>query len=427
MNREYVDRHTVQYYQGVTSSGLRTVFFPTPGFAKKYAFLAVDFGGSDLTLLTDEAKTELPPGTAHYLEHMMFRMPGYDAMDRLSEMGADSNAWTSTDTTAYLFSTADRFEESLRELLLFVGTPCFEQLFTDSERQVITQEIRRSADQPGALVRNSLMKLLFRNSTAREPVLGSEESIAAITPEVLNRAHSLRYRPAGMILCCAGDLEPEAVFETAEQSGIGGETGVLAGFPEESDTGLLPDRIREELSGSVSMPLFLMGAKTSVRTGQERFRDGIVADLAAELFIGEGSPLFMELYERNLISAGFSSGVYEFRSQSVFSAGGRSADPSEVFARIADAAAEWKPDKRLKERLKNAARAMTGNFLMSLDSAENLCHTHADGVFGGFDPYREPETAASVSVEEVCDYIRSNLAPERLALSVIRPDDTERN
>ena len=68
---------------------------------------------------------KVPEGIAHYLEHKLFESEEGDAFQRYAKTGANANAFTSFETTCYLFSCTDQFYQSLEILLDFVQHPYF--------------------------------------------------------------------------------------------------------------------------------------------------------------------------------------------------------------------------------------------------------------------------------------------------------------
>ena len=99
-------------------NGLTVITLPRKGFRQSCAMLAIRCGGADLRFTSDGAEHTVPAGTAHYLEHKMFDLPdGGNALDLLSARGANANAFTGSDMTAYHFTCTENFYENL-ELLL---------------------------------------------------------------------------------------------------------------------------------------------------------------------------------------------------------------------------------------------------------------------------------------------------------------------
>ena len=110
------------------SNNMDLFFMKKEGFTKKYAVFATDFGSNNLSFVSPHTGEEVTvnEGIAHFLEHKMFEQPnGTDAFERFSEIGADANAFTNFDMTAYLFSSTDFFYDGLKHLISYVQTTYF--------------------------------------------------------------------------------------------------------------------------------------------------------------------------------------------------------------------------------------------------------------------------------------------------------------
>ena len=57
------------YFEEKLPNGLTVRVIPRPGFAKKFAFLATDFGSIDMRFSFAGKDYAVPAGVAHYLEH----------------------------------------------------------------------------------------------------------------------------------------------------------------------------------------------------------------------------------------------------------------------------------------------------------------------------------------------------------------------
>ena len=421
MNVLNYPRSGISIHEGKTGAGLRVFVFPMEGFQSKYAFFATRYGGCDRRFLLDGKWTDTPAGIAHYLEHKMFDMPGYNAMERFAALGASPNAFTGSGMTGYLFSCTDHFDECLRELLTYVTTPYFTSESVRKEQGIIGQEIRMGEDDPSRRVRQNLMKALYRAHPVRDSIAGTVDSIALITPETLYDCHRMFYSPENMVLCCAGDLDPEKVLALAEELVPAGKAAPERDYGGEEDP--LPVSVRTEEKMAVSMPLFLLGSKLPwLEDGGAWAKRMILAELSCDLLLGEGSPLYSELYSAGIINASFYAGAFDFPRGGVCCAGGRCPDPMAVLGRIVDAAAAFRMDDRALARWERIRRAALGNFLMTLDSPEDLCHTQAESYLGGWERMTYPELIEGLRAEDAERFLRSAFRPEALAISVIRPN-----
>ncbi len=421
--REY-PRWGVSRFTGVTDSGLTVYVFPRAGFRRSFALLAVKYGGCDLRFTARGHRRETPAGVAHYMEHKMFDMPDHRVMEWFTAAGAKANAFTSSDKTGYHFSCAEGFSACLEELIGFVRTPYFTEETVAKERGIIAQEIRMRRDEPGRRVRTELMNALYERHPIREGNLGTEESIALITPDTLYACHETFYRPDNMVLCCAGGADPEAVFALASRL----LPDKVRRKPPERDyggeEGPLPARVRVETQMPVSMPVFMLGSKLAFcPEGRDWQRRLLLARLSAELFLGVGSPLYGAMYREGLIGPGFHADVTDFPAGGVCWAGGRAADPQAVLGRIVDAAERLEADRETEERFRRIRKAMQGNFIMALDSFDSLCHTQADGHFLGWDGMDAPAVAEGLQPEEAVSFLKEAFRADRLALSVVKPLD----
>lgn len=129
-------------------NGLKIFIVPKPQHRKKYAFFATRYGGMDMQFIRNGEKCDTPAGIAHYLEHKMFDTKDGNALQVLSQNGAEPNAFTSNAMTGYYFDCTEHFEENLRILLSFVSVPYFTDESVEKERGIISQEIRMVEDSP---------------------------------------------------------------------------------------------------------------------------------------------------------------------------------------------------------------------------------------------------------------------------------------
>ena len=407
-------------------NGLRVRVLCKPDFQRSYAVFATCYGGADRRFRVGDTWTDTPAGVAHYLEHKLFDMPdGSDALLTLSENGADPNAFTSTNMTAYYFSCTDHFDECLRLLLEFVSTPYFTEESVEKERGIIDQEIGMNEDAPDSVVFDNLMAAMYAVHPIRQPILGTSETIREITPEVLYTCHRAFYAPGNMLLCVVGDVDPESVASAAREV-LGSErkeTGVKLRDWQEDMT---CPKAETECSMEVAMPTFNLAFKCEPLThGDAAIREEMVADLAAEALFGESSELYLRLYEEGIIDSSFGGGFETVDGCAMLLCSGDSDDPRAVreaiLAQAEKIAAEGLPEKAFL-RMKRSA---LGRRIRGLDSFDSTCFRLCAYHFSDFDYFRFPEVYRGISAEEICDFLRRAVRAERCSLSVIYPVNKE--
>ena len=425
---EYVDFPKVgeRMYRETLENGLHVFVFPKPGFQKSYAFFAANYGGMDMRFCLDGTWHDTPAGVAHYLEHKMFDTPEGNALQKLTANGASPNAFTSNAITGYYFECTQQFEENLKTLLSFVSVPYFTQESVDKEQGIIGQEIGMIEDDPDWKVFTNLMGALYAHHPIRISVAGSVESVSRITPKTLYDCHKAFYCPANMVLCVAGDVEPERVCQIAREV-LPREPGTVAQKdygPQEPEAAC--QSLREERM-AVSCPIFQLGYKGDApETGEAGLREQLLGELACEVLLGNSTPLYARLYREGLINRNFSYGYDSVPGCAFLAAGGESRDPEAVRDAVESEARRIEAegvDPQLWEQVK---KGVYGGRVRSLNSFENLCIGQAQNFFAGREFLRFPELFADIRKEDVEALIARWVTPARTALSVIRPKGEEK-
>lgn len=404
-------------------NGLTVRVVRKPGFARKYAFLAVDFGSIDTAFSCGGETVRVPDGIAHYLEHKMFDLPDANAMNLFAAAGGSPNAFTSYGMTAYHFSCTENFEENLRTLLRMVATPYFTDESVEKERGIIAQEIRMYEDSAQSRLYEDLFGALFAHHPVRVPIAGTVESIAEITPELLYRCHRAFYRPENMVLCVVGDVEPQRVAELAQELFPRGTEALPVRDYGEAE-GLLPAKKSVTRRMSVSMPTFSLGFKCPAPPmGMERMRREIIGDLAADLLAGESSRLYIDLYDRGLVDADFSAGYESIKDACLFSADGDSRDPQAVAQELLRELERMSREGFDPDAFRRLKKSALGRRMRDLDSFESICYRICAYYFDGVDYFRFPEAYASVQPEDVQSFLTDVLRPENAAMAAVAPKE----
>ena len=111
-------------YQTSLENGLTVTLLPKKDFNEVYGVVSVQVGSVDIRFTVDDKGLQkYPQGIAHFLEHKLFeREDSGDVMAAFTELGAESNAFTSFTNTSYLFSTSENVLECLDLLEELVTT-----------------------------------------------------------------------------------------------------------------------------------------------------------------------------------------------------------------------------------------------------------------------------------------------------------------
>lgn len=155
---------------------------------------------------------------------------GVELAEALENLGADLDVGTGWNaTTVSLSSLANRFGDALELLGEMVLEPAFPEAEVDRMRGQQLARIRQRAMEPGALAAELISREMYADDEPYgRPLLGSLESVEAVSPETLRGYADAYYRPAGAGLVVAGDVDATEVLAMAE-----GVFGDWAGAPPE--------------------------------------------------------------------------------------------------------------------------------------------------------------------------------------------------
>jgi zinc protease len=162
------------------------------------------------------------PGTAHALEHMMFRgSPGLSAAQLaniIALMGGNFNADTQqTVTQYYLTVPRDDLETALHvEALRMQGLLASQELW-EQERGAIEQEVANDLSSPEYLLYRELLARMFTGTPYALDALGTRPSFQKTTGAMLKEFYEAWYCPNNAILIIAGDVDTQKTLATVKR------------------------------------------------------------------------------------------------------------------------------------------------------------------------------------------------------------------
>ena len=392
-----------------------------------YAILGVGYGSihSRFASSHDEELKDVPDGVAHFLEHKLFmNEDGSDSFEHFSEYGADANAYTSFNKTAYLFSCTENFEKSLGELLRFVTHPYFTPQSVDSEKGIIAEEIRMYDDSPSDRCFYGMLEGMYENHSIRKNICGSVDSISKITSDILYRCYNTFYNPQNMALVICGNVDTDAVIRIAEAE-LPSYSRPFVAKTDNENIGEAPSSFRQyvEQRMQVSKPLFNIGFKDTeipALSDDRQKKDAIMAILNEMIFSRAGR-LYEHLFENGIISPNMSYGYTISATSAYNSIAGEADDPKRVLKEILDYIDGLRSDGLSYEDFLRGKRVMYAEFVKSFDSTENIANNLLSFIFEGAELLSYANIIESVTFEDVEKTFKKIFDPRSVSLSVILP------
>ena len=422
MTEKYCDLTRDRYTVFTHSTGLPVCVISKPGHAKIHAMFATNFGSIDTVCppIDGGEPVKVPDGTAHFLEHKLFENEDGDAFARYAETGADANAFTSFDKTAYLFSCTDRFADSLEILLDFVQNPYFTEKTVKKEQGIIGQEIKMYEDSPSWRVMFGLLDALYAKHGVKIDIAGTVDTIAGITPELLYTCYHSFYNPANMVLVVCGDVTAGQVLGVCDK--VLRPKPVAALRRPAIDEPRAAVRDRTELVLPVSTPQFMTGYKdVPGATGIEAVRHAVQTELLLELLCGQSSKLYGELYTQGLINSTFETEYMYGDGFGVTLIGGESREPDKVRAMLLDAVESLKRSGICAADFDRVRKKLYGRAVRQLNSVDRVASLFVDLAFLQVDFSDYMHAYLSAGLDECEERLHTHFAPEASAISIIQP------
>ena len=415
-----------ELYSGIHSSGLHIYIIPKKNYSKSYAIFGTHYGSVDSKFVVpgETELTEVPDGIAHYLEHKMFDQPdGSNVFDKFSKYGANANAYTSFNITAYLFSATSNLDENLRTLMDYVQSPYFTEASVQKEQGIIGQEIRMYDDNGDWKVFFNFLNCLYQKHPIRTEIAGTVESISHITADYLYKCYNTFYNLSNMAIVVAADADPRHIADVISSSVKKNEPfkeEIKKVYPEEPE-----DIAREysEQSLSVSAPLFMLGYKDTDTgfTGDALLKKCIETEILLKTIFGKSSPLYKKLYGEGLINSNYS---FEYTMQPDYafsSVSGESKDPKRLYDEVLAEIDRIRKDGIIREDFERTKKVLWGNYIRTMNDTEDYANSFLTHTLMGIDYFNYDKVYKSVTFEDIQKRFDSHFKKGRSALSVINP------
>lgn len=245
----------------------------------------------------DENPAEM--GVSHFLEHLMFKgsaeLDAQTLNERLDDLGGYSNAFTGEESTVYHAAALPERLPELLSTLTELLRPALRPADIEPERGVILEEIAMYAEQPTVRVVDALRGDYWGTHPLGHLVLGTAQTVANLTPEVLRRNFHERYGAGRVTLAVAGAFDEAEVLRWAEQELADWPAGAPAPA-EQPPLPAHPGTLRRIASAELSRVQVALSAPGL--SARHPLREA--AALLADLIGGESGALYWALVDTGL-------------------------------------------------------------------------------------------------------------------------------
>jgi predicted Zn-dependent peptidase len=263
-------------------------------------------------------ETEDHHGSTHFLEHLLFkgteRRSGMEIASAFDVVGGEANAATGKEHTFYYARVLDEDLPVAVDLITDMVTSArLDGDDLDNERGVILTELAMHDDDPVDVVHERFLQQVFGDHPLGHPTGGTPQSVSGLTRSALVEHYRQTYRPPGLVVTAAGNVDHDALCDLATEAlsrGGWDPAETKAPWPRRPVGSAVGDGASSpSRSLMVSRPVeqahLILGGPGIQATDDRRF---ILSVLTAILGGGPSSRLFQEVRERR----GLAYDVYSF-------------------------------------------------------------------------------------------------------------------
>ena len=368
------------------------------------------------------------PGTAHALEHMMFR--GSQGLDRdqLAEigtlLGGVYNADTTETVTQYTYTVpSDDLSVALRIEALRMHGLTLSQADWEQERGAIDQEVSRDLSSPIYNYLTQAQAILFQGTPYQHDALGTRPSFEKTDAALIRRFYETWYAPNNAILVIAGDVQPDDALAKAKAA-----FGDVPSRPVPAHAAFAVQPVESRtLTLDTNFPVGLV--TIAYRMPGLKHADFAAADILSDVLSSERGALY------GLVPAGKAL-MAQFNYQAkpdvgfgmAYAAYPSAEDPAPVLADVRRIIAEAARNGVSPELVAAAKRQEIAELAFAANSIQGLAGNWSRAL--AFQDAESPETLAraydAVTVEDVNRLARLLLDPDHAVTAILTPRESGR-
>jgi predicted Zn-dependent peptidase len=362
-------------------------------------------------------------GVTHFLEHMVFkgtrRRSAFELAKVLEAVGGDLNAYTTREYTCFhATSLKEHLPLSMDVVTDLITGPTLARDDFETEREVIVQEIQMSKDNLEEYILDIYLEKAYEGQDLGIPILGTEETLAALKRADLAAHYADIIRGPNLILSVSGPVEHEQVVELAQKT-----LGKLKGRAKNLSSDRKPRvrRVQEYIERPSEQVHLMVGLPSCSYKSKQRFESFVVNDLL-------GGGVTSRFYQNIREDKGLVYSVYSFLQSFVdtglfLTYAGTSLKNAPRLLRALKSEMQKFLDSGIKDKeLAMFKTQVKGQILLGAEDMENRMNSLGinEMIFDEYRPVdRVIDDIEKVTLRSISDYVRKYFDLDRVSLMVM--------
>lgn len=366
-------------------------------------------------------------GVSHFIEHLLFKgtrtLTAGDISRAIEGRGGYFNAFTQEDLTCYFAKVACNHAWKVLGILCDMTiNPRFARDDIEKERSVILEEMMMYRDRPDQVVNESLNELLWPDHELGRPLVGNEETIAAMRRSDIVEFKARRYVTGNTLFAFAGRVEHDACVER-----VAALTGRLGGAPAPRCAPVkdgMPQGRAVLQKKKVEQTQMALGFRIFGRHDPRRYAMKVLSVVLGE---NMSSRLFQVVREKHGLAYSVSSSFTLFAETGaiVICAGLERAHGGRALALIAREVRRLKDDLVGPRELARAREYILGQLRLSLETPSSQMMWIGENLVSygrNITAEEAADAVRAVTARDVQALAREFLSGARMSLSVVSPE-----
>lgn len=401
-------------------NGLRIILVPRASSMVSSMLVLVEAGG--------EYEPKHLNGISHFLEHLMFKgtmsRPRPEIIaEELDALGAQYNAFTAAESTGYWAKAESHKLPQIIDLIsdLYLN-PIFDQKEIEKERGVMVQEINMHEDVPADLVVRLFPELLYGDQPAGWTMEDEKRIIGELQHGDFKKYRAEHYVAPKTIVVVAGAFNKAEVVKKLK--------ALFGGLPKEKVVSKV--KAKPSASGPRVRVISRASAQTHMVLGMRAFPFNDPRRPALKMLcniLGGGMSSRLWLRVREELGAAYEVSTYsemhsDHGNAAIF-VGAEHAKFEIVLRTILDEMKKMTIALVPEKELQKAKDHMIGNFILNLETVDELAEFYAYGELRSKHPVSPDDVIKqlrAVTREDVRNVARVLFKQGKLHLAVIGPE-----
>lgn len=415
----------MHYKKHTLKNGLRIILAPMQDTETATVFIMTGVGSRY------ESKQE--NGLAHFLEHMFFkgtprRPAAIDISKELDGLGAEYNAYTGKDRTAYYAKVAARHWEVALDIVsdLFLNAKIDQEEIT-REKGAILQELNMYEDIPPRHINDLWEGHLYGDHPLGWEIIGTKANLHAFTRKDFIKYLNRGYVAKNVVVGVAGKIDPKVVLKEIKTHFAKIRTGQKPTFKKIVEKQTKPGIFVQNKKTDQSH--LIIGVRAYDMYHPDRY---VLSVLATILGGGMSSRLWMAVRERRGLAYRVTTGVENYHDAGYLAtqSGVEHQNLEETIRIIMEEYRKIATEKVDAAELKKAKEHIKGQMALAFEGSDDIVeYLVTQEVIRGeiVIPKEKAKLIDKVTAEDVLRVAKDIFTNKKLNLAVIAPKANIKN